>query len=164
MQKLKPIPILMIVALVVAMSGCVDTSQNNTIVEKNNTTTETTDPGTFENEYLSFEIPEGITANDDSSALTIPILISINENGEKIGSIKLDSETSQADIMNQNPSSYKTAGLTSYEVIGDDSITRYILLDNYAETGNMIKITFNFNKQNVYNKIVDSLEIKKTPN
>lgn len=133
--------------------------QNQTPVKN-----EKTNP-VFENEYISFKVPEGYEIKDESAFWTVPILISVYENGTKIGSVKLDSTTTLGEINEQNPSSYEKDGKLSYEVFTSDpaSVNRWVLFDNYGSTGNMLKIQFDFNKQNVYDEVVDTLKIKKSP-
>ena len=149
MQKLILISILILIPGIVSISGCINNSDNKKIIS-----------GHFENQYIKFNLPAGVTAEDVSKNQTSFDLI-LYKNGNSIGEI--NSEVTPPQAINALDGSNTTfAGKKAIESNDEFGSLLYIKFRNDSQ-GNTIGIRIEldpgFSKD--YESIKNSLVIKK---
>ncbi|MGZ7209449.1 MAG: hypothetical protein ACXVHV_06205, partial [Methanobacterium sp.] len=83
MKIKKILPILILILGVILISGCT-----------NNPTNQTASSGYFENQFVKFELPAGVTAKDTSNDTSFDIIL--YKNGNSIGEIDNEVNPQQA--------------------------------------------------------------------
>lgn len=146
---------LIVISGILSISGCINNSTNQTSYN------ETDLAGHFENQFVKFDLPAGITAKGISNDTSFDIILF--KNGNDIG------EISSADIPPQALNAIEGhnttfAGKKAIESNDEFGSSLYIQIRNKTQGNNVgIRIELDPGYSNDYEVIKNSFVIKKTP-
>lgn len=148
--------VIILIAGAVALSGCVAPSVNDTnnTTQQNTTQTAASTNNTYQNKFVSFTKPDGLTITDNSNDTSLDVLF---KQGDTFVAEINFSSTGQDYVNDIIAQSTKTtiANKTAYEF--SDSTNKQAYIDGG------ILIRFNSNYMAQYNTVKDSLVIFKNP-
>jgi hypothetical protein len=152
-QKITLTIALIMILGVVVISGCINNSTNQTM-------NSTASAGHFENQYVKFELPAGVTAKDTSNDTSFDIILF--KNGRDIGEI--NSVVAPPQALNAIEGSNTTfAGKKAIESNDEFGSSLYILIRTDSQGNNIgIRIELDPGYQEDYKYIKNSFIIKKT--
>ncbi len=155
--------VIILVIGIVALSGCTAPKVNDTNTQQNSTqVSPTANNNIFENKYISFTKPDGLTITDNSTDKTLDI--QLYKGSDFIGEIS---------SFGANPSTYNdifNIG-TSTTIAGKKAVESYEnTIDAYVDTGAtsgnykvLLNLNFDSDTSSAYNIVKNSLTIKQTP-
>lgn len=161
------INLILVISLIigaVALSGCVAPEMNNTTTNssQNSTQTAASVNNTFENKYISFTKPEGLTIIDNSTNESLDVLF-----------YKGDKFVAVLSSFGANPMTYQDIFSTGNNVTiaGKNSVESYeTTINTYVNTGSnsgdckvLINLEFDSDNSGAYNTVKDSLKIISIP-
>ncbi len=138
----------------IVVSGCVNSPINQT------NSNETAITGHFENQYIKFELPDGISAKETSNDTSFDIIL--YKNGADIGEISSTNMPPQAlDALEGNNTTF--AGKKAILSNDDFGSLLYIKIRNDSNGNNIgIRIELDPGYQNEFEYIKNSFVIKKS--
>jgi hypothetical protein len=151
-KKIAVIIILIMILSVLGISGCINNPTNQT----NNQTFS----GHFENQYVKFELPAGVTAKDSSNDTSFDIIL--YKNGKDIGEIS-SAVTSPQALSAIDGYNTTFAGYEAIESNDEFGSLLYIKIRNDSQGNNLgIRIELDPGYSKDYEYIKNSFVIKKT--
>ncbi|MGZ7136230.1 MAG: hypothetical protein ACXVHY_10165 [Methanobacterium sp.] len=150
MKIKKILPILILILGVILISGCT-----------NNPTNQTASSGYFENQFVKFELPAGVTAKDTSNDTSFDIIL--YKNGNSIGEIDSEVNPQQAiDAIDGYNTTF--AGKNAVESNDEFGSQLYIKIRNDTQGNSVgIRISLDPGYSKDYEVIKNSFVIKKAP-
>lgn len=155
-RKIVPIIALIIILSVIGIYGYITVSTNQTMNKSN----QSTSSGHFENQFVKFELPEGVTAQDTSNNSSFDIIL--YKNGKDIGEISNTVNPPQAiGAMEGSNTTFK--GRAAIESNDEFGSFLYIKIRNDSEGNSVgIRIELDPGYSKDYEVIKNSFVIKKT--
>lgn len=156
-RKIVPIITLIIILSVIGIYGYITVSTNQTM---NNNSNQSTSSGQFENQFVKFELPAGVTAKDTSNDSSFDIIL--YKNGKDIGEISNTVNPPQAiGAMEGSNTTFK--GRSAIESNDEFGSFLYIKIRNNSEGNSVgIRIELDPGYSKEYEIIKNSFVIKKT--
>ena len=152
--------IILLVSMGVAISGCTD-------ITGTTGTLKTSTGGTFENEWVKFQYPADlvIVDNSNSTKCNLEIYNSSNTTIENMVGEVFYYKSNKTDMQSfTKRKSISIAGKSGFKIEDGLQVCSYIFLTSGDIDVKTMIITFNAQKyRDAYQKIADTMEIKKIP-